>query len=322
MSVPYHVRDARRTEAKPMIGLYGESGTGKTWSGLLMARGFVGPTGRIVMIETESGRGEAYVDLLPGGYRVVSMRDDFSPVNFGLAIKAAEEDGAHALIIDSASHEWEATGGVLAMAAANQADGKKGPLVWQQPKLEHQRHFVLRLLGTPIPLVIVCMRARYPMQERRNANGEKEWTRSESLAPYQADNFLFELFVHGWIDQEHKFHGSKYSRDDLRAVLRDGERISQETGQRLAAWARGAPAGAAGDGLPVGLNQQLPPPRPPAMTPLDEWKDLWRTVATKADWDEMNAKMTKPPTWSGFKWQDQKELLAARDAAKKRIGTT
>jgi hypothetical protein len=39
-------RPATRTEAKPLIGLYAESGNGKTWSALLLARGFVGPPAR------------------------------------------------------------------------------------------------------------------------------------------------------------------------------------------------------------------------------------------------------------------------------------
>ena len=158
-------RPARRSEAKPLIGLYSESGCGKTWSGLLLARGFVGPSGKIGMVETESGRGEAYADLLPGGYAVLPLREDFSPTNYGQAISAAEKAGLDALIIDSASHEWEGVGGVLDMAAQNQAGGKKGPLVWQKPKIDHAKQFMLRLMQTPIKLVVVCMRAKYPMEE-------------------------------------------------------------------------------------------------------------------------------------------------------------
>lgn len=210
-------------------------------SALLLARGFVGPSGRIGMIETEAGRGEAYADILPGGYDVISMRENFSPTNYGQAISIAEESKLDALIIDSASHEWELAGGVLSMAADNQAgpNPKKGPLVWQKPKMDHQRHFMLRLLATPIPLVIVCMRAKYPMIEQKNAKGEKEWARSKVLEPKQADDILFEMFVHGWIDQEHKLHVTKYTRPDLKEVIRDNEPITIETGERLAAWARG-----------------------------------------------------------------------------------
>src|SRR5689334_21842194 len=124
----YQLRPAKRSEAKPLIGIYAESGCGKTYSSLLLARGFVGPTGKIVMIETEGGRGEAFADLIEGGYSVIPIRESFSPKDYGEAISAAEQAKPAALIIDSASHEWEGSGGVLSMAAGNQADGKKGPL--------------------------------------------------------------------------------------------------------------------------------------------------------------------------------------------------
>src|SRR5689334_2944950 len=116
MSLTY--RKARRSEAKPLFGLHSESGAGKTMSALLLARGFVGPRGKIAMIETESGRGEVYLGEDPiGDYDVIPLRihdDDgqevenpFSPRRYGEAISLAEANGADALIIDSASHEWE-----------------------------------------------------------------------------------------------------------------------------------------------------------------------------------------------------------------------
>jgi hypothetical protein len=207
----------------------------------MLACGFVGgDMSKVGMIETESGRGEALAGHPQlGGYLVLSLRDDFSPANYGAAIKAAEKAGLQALIIDSASHEWEGAGGVLSMAADNQAAGKKGPIVWQKPKIDHQREFMLRLMQTSIPLVIVCMRAKYPMKEVV-VNGKKEWTRSTVLDPKQADDILFEMFVHGWIDDAHNFRGTKYTLPELREVLRDGEPMSIDTGKRLAQWSAGA----------------------------------------------------------------------------------
>jgi hypothetical protein len=238
----YTFRPAQRSEAKPLIGLYSESGRGKTWSSLLLARGFVGPEGRIGMIETESGRGEIYVGVPPvGEYLVCPLRSDFSPAEYGKAITAAEGANLDALIIDSASHEWEGLGGVLSMAADNQAAGKKGPLVWQKPKMEHSRHFILRLMQTPIPLVIVNMRAKYPMKEVKKQNGEKEWIRSDELEPKQSEDILFEMMCHGWLDEQHKLHVTKYPKavPAWKDIIVDGQPLSIETGQRLKAWAAG-----------------------------------------------------------------------------------
>jgi hypothetical protein len=233
----YSCRPARRSEAKPLIGLYAESGCGKTYSALLLARGFAG-AGKIGMIETEAGRGEAYADLIQGGYDVISLRDEFSPKAYGEALAVAEKASLRALIIDSASHEWENVGGVLDMAAINQANGKKGPIVWQRPKMEHSRHFMLPLMSTPIPLVVVCMRAHYPMRQQKR-DGKDEWIKSDELKPKQADDILHEMFVHGWIDREHRLHVTKLTRPDLSTVFLDKQPITLDTGKRLSAWAKG-----------------------------------------------------------------------------------
>lgn len=253
----YTFRPAQRDQAKPLIGLYSESGRGKTWSALLLARGFVGPQGKIGMIETEAGRGEAYVGVPPvGDYLVCPIRETYSPTAYGQAIAAAEKANLGALIIDSASHEWEAVGGVLDMAAKNQEDGKKGPLVWQKPKMTHAKEFVLRIMTTPIPLVIVNMRAKYPMvqvtaevQAKMRAAGKKapdigEWVRSDRLEPKQSEDILFEMFVHAWLDEEHKLHVTKYPRaiPAFRDIILDNAPITIETGQRLAAWSHASAA--------------------------------------------------------------------------------
>ncbi len=233
-------RPARRSNAKPLIGIYSESGCGKTYSALLLARGFVGPTGRIGMIETEAGRGEAYADKKDypeiGGYEVLPLHDDFSPEAYGNAIGLAEKANPpfDALILDSASHEWEGQNGVLQQAAAREASGVKGQLIWQKPKIDHQRHFMLRFMQTPIPLVILCMRAKYPMEKKGN-----DWARSTKLEPKQSDDILFEMFVHGWIDADHKFHITRAGAKALEPVFGGGQPISLQTGEKLAAWSRG-----------------------------------------------------------------------------------
>ncbi len=252
-------RPAVSSEAKPLVGLYSESGCGKTKSALLLAHGFcAGDMSKVAMIETESGRGEAYADdPQVGGYAVHPLRQSFSPKEYGDAIAAAETAGFRALIVDSASHEWEGVGGVLSMAADNERDGRKGPLVWQQPKISHAREFMLRLMQTPIPLIVVCMRAKYPMYQVTQADlarweaagrpGGKppkvgDWARSWELAPKQSEDILFEMFAHGWIDREHRFRGTKYTIDALRQILVDGAPIDSGSGERLAAWAAGRAA--------------------------------------------------------------------------------
>lgn len=241
------IRPARRGEAKPLIGFYDKSGNGKTLSALFLARGFVGRAGKIVMAESESGRGEAHMDTVigasyVGGFDVVSLRDDFSPKAYADAIGLAEQANAQALIIDSASHEWEGIGGVLHMAEMKRQDGAKSMQVWTQAKIDHQRYFIGRLLQTPIPLVILCMRAKVPMEEYTDEKGKKQMRRSDMLVPKQDHDILFEMFVHGHFDPEHRFHGTKYTKPELADVLRSGEPITNATGEALARWAAGGAA--------------------------------------------------------------------------------
>jgi hypothetical protein len=265
-------RPAITSEAKPLIGLYSESGCGKTLGALLLAKGFSGDMSKVGMIETESGRGEMYADdPVVGGYQVLPIRDNFSPKAYGEAIVEAGKAGLTVLIIDSGSHEWEGAGGVLSMAAKNQEDGKKGPLVWQIPKLDHQREFMLRLLQTPVSLVILCMRAKYPMKEEI-VKGSKTWTRSTTLEPKQSDDILFEMMVHGWIDQEHNLHVTKYSKETFKQIFLDGKQITVETGKRLSEWARG------GTKKPEGVNTttgeiEAPDGNQAAKTPFEELMD-------------------------------------------------
>lgn len=279
----FSFRRAVTSEAKPLVGLYSESGCGKTKSALLIAKGFTGDMSKVGMIETESGRGEAYADDAEvGGYNVLSLRETFSPKDYGAAISAAEKAGMQCLIVDSASHEWEGVGGVLAMAAKNQEDGKKGPVVWQKPKIEHAREFMLRLTQTPIPLVIVCMRAKYPMEEVIQ-NGKKEWARSKFLSPKQSEDILFEMFVHGWIDQAHKFHGTKYTLELLREIFIDGEPVTTATGKRLAVWASG--------------RSKAPAP-PPAPEPAATGNDLPTDHAAAPDADFSDPLIIKAREWA------------------------
>jgi hypothetical protein len=288
--MPYEFVPARRGSAKPLVGIYAESGAGKTYSALLLARGFVGPTGRIGMIETESGRGEAYADPkeypeLAGpnpaaNYDVLRLHDNFAPAEYGAALKVAEAAKVGALIIDSASHEWEGPGGVLAMAAANEAAGKKGVLVWQQPKILHSREFMLKFMQTPIPLVILCMRAKYPMEQVMK-DGKKEWARSTVLEPKQSEDILYEMFVHGWIDQTHEFHLTKSTSKTLTPVFAEGKPITLDTGRQLAAWAKGdvpAPTPSPTDAKSAAVDaikQELREAAEGGMTPLTaRWERL------------------------------------------------
>ena len=229
------IRPATRKGVRPIIDLYGESGCGKTYSALLLARGFVGPKGKMVMIDSEEGRGELYADVSEiGGYEVLPLGEPFSPKHYIAAIDEVEKSGASIGILDSGSHEWEGISGVLDMAESNrEKSGAAGLHNWRVPKMEHAL-FLQKLLRSPIPWII-CLRAKFKTRQVKE-NGKTVIVKDDYPTPIQADDFIFESTVHGLIDPEHNFLPRKISHPDLQKCLPSGKPLTIEHGRLLAEW--------------------------------------------------------------------------------------
>lgn len=235
-------RPAERADSKVLLGLYGLSGTGKTMSSLLVARGLVGPKGRVAMIDTESGRGGRYADVIPGGYDRTDLGEPFSPQRYIEAIAAAEKAGYGALVIDSLSHAWEGIGGVLAMAGDNEArTGKPGLHCWKEPKLQHQR-MLLKLLQTDMH-IILTLRAKHKSRQVRNPQtGKQEIVKDDEATPIQEEGFIYELSEHAEVLADHTIRLTKNSHPEIGKCFPRGRPLSVETGEALAEWARGGAA--------------------------------------------------------------------------------
>lgn len=237
----FQFRNAVRQDTKPLIGLYSQSGCGKTYSSLLLARGYVGPNGRIAMIDTESGRGSLYADQIPGGYDVAEMEAPFTPGAYIEAIEAVESAGYDICIIDSGSHEWEGIGGVCDMAAKNEASsGKPGLHNWKRPKAEHQK-FVARLLRARVP-IIINLRSKFKTRQVKEKSGKTSIVKDDFTTPIQADDFIFEMTAHAEIMQNHGIRLTKCSHPDLKPCFPDGTPVALEHGAAIAEWAKGSEA--------------------------------------------------------------------------------
>jgi hypothetical protein len=259
-------RPATRAGTKALIGVYGGSGSGKTLSALLLARGLVGPSGKIGVIDTESRRGEMYVGATINGqaigdYQVLELTAPFSPQRYIDAIVAAEKAGIEALVIDSASHSWEGIGGVLDMAGEiaekrfsrsdyNRGKEWDGTITfgdWKEPKIEH-KHMMLKLLQTGMH-VIVCLRAQYKSRqidrkdyEKFGINSRANTTviRDDYQSPIHDEKFIYEMTIHGELrSEEPGIIRLTKCPEMLRSAFQSGQPIGIETGKRIAAWASG-----------------------------------------------------------------------------------
>lgn len=272
-----------------MIDLYSESGCGKTYSALLLARGIAGPTGKIAMGDSESGRGSLYADVLPGGYDVMDMTAPFSPTSYIAVIEAAEKAGYDVLILDSMSHEWEGIGGVLDMAGDNeQKSGKPGLHNWKTPKLEHNK-LILKLLQTRLA-IICCIRAKYKSRQVKNERGKTEIIKDDHVSPIQSEEFIFEATAHAEILPDHTIRLTKCSHPALRECFpEDGkEPLSVKHGEAIARWAASGTQSA---------------PQTTTKPPLDD-----RAKAKAALWKEAGPKFNNDPA-KFEEWLRKEDLI-------------
>lgn len=99
---------AERKKSRLRLALCGVSGSGKTMSALMVAKGLGGKT---AVIDTENGSASLYSDRFD--FDVLELEAPYSPERFIEAINAAENAGYDTVVIDSMSHEWVGSGGCL-----------------------------------------------------------------------------------------------------------------------------------------------------------------------------------------------------------------
>jgi hypothetical protein len=104
------LRKSQRKQAKIKLALQGSSGSGKTYSALLLASGMTAWP-KIAVIDTENHSADLYAHL--GDYNVLQLSKPFSPERYISAIETCEKAGMDVIIIDSITHEWEGSGGIL-----------------------------------------------------------------------------------------------------------------------------------------------------------------------------------------------------------------
>lgn len=267
----FSFRDAVRDEVPMMIGLCGGPGAGKTLSALKLAKGIQQVrSGPIALIDTEGGRAQKYVDIVP--FKTVVMRPPFNPARFGEAIRAALAINPACVIVDSMSDEHEGEGGVLDMHDAELTrmagnDYAKRERVtqaaWIKPKAE-RKTFVNSLYQITTPLIF-NFRAREKTKQIKNDRGRMEpvnigW---QPIAPSEIVHAMDVMAV-----LPLKSDGVPMWKSDkagegfvikhpiqFRGVLAEGEPLSERMGAALAEWARGgSPSRPAPSTSPAGAS--------------------------------------------------------------------
>lgn len=225
-------KKATKEQTYARVAMFGPSGSGKTYGALRVARGLVGPDGKIAFIDTERSSGRKYADKFDFDHMDLESKTIDEYVN---AIKEAKKAGYNALVIDSLSHGWQELIAEVERIANAQFKGNTWS-AWSKgnPKQKKLVDAILDFSGH----VIATMRSKTEWTITEN-NGKKSPQRV-GLSPEQGKGIEYEF------DQL-----IEVSPDHVATILKDRsgkfqdttiDKIDEKFGQALAEWlSDGAP---------------------------------------------------------------------------------
>ena len=138
---------AERKQAKIKLGIQGPSGSGKTYSSLLIAYGMTRDWSKIAVIDTENHSADLYAHL--GNFNVLALDKPYAPERYIEAIEICEKAAMQVIILDSISHEWEGTGGILETHGAMMGNSFTN---WAKVTPRHN-DFVQKIVQSPCHII-------------------------------------------------------------------------------------------------------------------------------------------------------------------------
>jgi energy-coupling factor transporter ATP-binding protein EcfA2 len=199
------IKKATKKESKARIALCGPSGSGKTYTANLIARGLVGPEGRILVFDTARGSASKYSDVFQ--FDVIEP-DEFSPQTYVEAVELADKNGYDAIIIDSLSHAWSGKGGALEMVdnITKRSKSTNSFTAWRDVTPEHNK-LIDAMIGARCH-VIVTMRTKTEWVLEEDSRGKKV-PRKIGMQYVQRDGMEYEFDIVADIDLDHTLIVSK-----------------------------------------------------------------------------------------------------------------
>lgn len=245
--MPFDIRPAVRQDVDLWIGLAGGTGSGKTYTGMRLASGLAQALGleKFLVVDTENGRALHYADFFTFDH--LRFDPPYSPLRYAEAIEQGAKSGYRVILADSMTHEWAGQGGVLDMqeeAHKRLGGGENTKLLSWSVKQQH-KEMRDRMLLVHAHLVL-CFRAEDKIEMAKDGNrtvvrakegptGTRGWFPvTEKAFPFELTTFHMLLAsapgvpVPVKLQEQHKY------------LFPADQPITEETGIKLAEWARGA----------------------------------------------------------------------------------
>lgn len=232
------LRQARRHNTKIKMGITGPAGSGKTYTSLLIANGLEPDWSKIAVICTEfqddfTTAADLYKEL--GDFNVLPLKPPFRPERYNDALDECIQAGMSVVIIDSMSHEWEASGGLL---EENNKLGGNSFTNWNELGVRH-RAFVDKITTSPVH-VIGCFRTKtdYVLEETTNKQGKTVQTpRKVGMKVITREGFDYEMTLFFEVGMNHY---ASCTKDRTHLFMdKPAEVLNQEAGRKILEWCNG-----------------------------------------------------------------------------------
>lgn len=248
---------AVRSSVPLLVGLMGPSGGGKTFSALRLAKGVQSVVGGDVFgIDTEARRMLHYADLF--SFKHVPFAAPFGALDYLEVLRWCVKQGGKVIIVDSMSHEHEGPGGLLdyhekeldRLGGDDYAKRERVKmLAWQKPKAA-RRQLINGLLQLEANFIF-CFRAKETAKPVK-ANGKTEVVQM-GFVPIAGDEFVYEQTVNclllpgagGVPSWKSDYIGERQMiklPEQFKAVFSESKPLDEDTGRKLAEWAKGGAA--------------------------------------------------------------------------------
>jgi hypothetical protein len=226
-------KQAIKQEAKLRLAIAGPSGSGKTYTGLSIAT-YLG--GKIAVVDTEHGSASKYADKFQ--FDVMEMEPPFHPDRFVKAIYEAQSDGYGAIILDSLSHAWNGTGGLLEIVdqIAARSQSKNSFAAWKEGTPIYNK-MIDGIIQSNIH-IIATMRTKQDYVMEPDDRG-KLTPKKVGMNPIQRDGFEYEFDIVLTMDNDNKGIVTKSRCEKLSGgiFVKPGKEIAD----LITEWLTGAP---------------------------------------------------------------------------------
>jgi hypothetical protein len=203
---------ATKEQAKARIALTGPTGSGKTYTALVIGTGL---GDRIALIDTEHGSASKYADEF--AFDTLPLTT-FEPRALVEALAVAAHEGYDVVIVDSLSHFWSGTGGMLEQVdnAAKRTGSGNSFAGWKEAR-PLERAMIDALLAYPGQL-IATMRTKTEYVVEADERGRKV-PRKVGLKPEQREGIEYEFDIVGDLDHENTLVISKSRAKPLSGMV-------------------------------------------------------------------------------------------------------